>query len=50
MRRLIVIAVEEGEPLEIDYEPEDKWDLAEARMFLREAVEMLTEQIQEDSE
>jgi len=49
MRRLIIVAAEEGEPVTVEYEPEDAWDLTEARMYLREAVELVSEQIEEES-
>lgn len=47
-RRLIIVAYEEGSSIEVDYDGE--WDSEEARMVLREAVEVLSEQIEEESE
>jgi len=47
MRRLIIIAVEEGEPIDIDYDGD--FDLTEIRMVLREALEEVSEQMEEES-
>ena len=47
-RRLIVLAVEEGMSLEIDYEGE--WDVWEALAALKEAVRIVREEALKEEE
>lgn len=49
-RRLILIAWQTGEPLEVDYEPADQWDQWEVVAALRAALDVVQADDEEEVE